>query len=116
MWKNLAPNLIRQRVIIEGTTGIIVGPDQIRAYLIALAAFTKMERLSEPVVYTAHEMGWGGWVHWKSSGSTFYSYPTDPPLFTVDCYTCTPFSAEEAAVFTKNFLDATEVVWKEVSD
>ena len=115
MWKNLAPELIRQRVIIEGTTDVIVDPEQIRAYLIALAEFTKMDRLSDPVVYTAHEMGWGGWVHWKSSGATFYSYPTDPPLFTIDCYTCKPFSAEDAASFSKTFLNAREVVWKEVS-
>jgi S-adenosylmethionine decarboxylase len=115
MWKDLAPQLLRQRIVIEGTTEEIVGPDQIRAYLIALADFTGMDRLSEPLVYSAHEMGWGGWVHWKTSGATFYSYPTTPPLFTVDCYTCRAILIEQAAQFTKTFLRAREVVWKEIS-
>lgn len=113
-WKNLAPQLVRQRVVIEGTTNKIVEPEQIKSYLLALANITKMEVLSEPVAYTAHDMGYGGWIHWKSSGAAFYSYPTHPPLFTVDCYTCKPFSAEAAAEFTRKYFQAIELVWKEI--
>ena len=111
---NLAKNLVRQRVIIEGTTKVIVEPDKITEYLDELAKITDMEKLSGPYVYSAHEMGYGGWIHWKTSGAAFYSYPTDKPLFTVDCYTCKPFNSEKAAKFTKDFFDAVEVVWKEV--
>ena len=114
MWKNLAPNLVRQRVIIEGTPEKIVEPEQIKAYLLALANVTKMEVLSAPQAATAHDMGYGGWIHWKSSGAAFYSYQTDPPLFTVDCYTCKPFSAEDAAEFTRKFFNVIELVWQEV--
>lgn len=113
-WKNLAPNLLRQRVVIEGTTEKIVEPEQIKSYLLALAEITKMEVLEEPQAHTAHNMGYGGWIHWKSSGAAFYSYPTNPPLFTVDCYTCKPFSAEEAAEFTRKYFKAIELVYKEV--
>ena len=114
MWKNLAPGLIRQRVVIEGTTTKIVEPEQIKSYLLELARVTDMEVLEPPEAHTAHDMGYGGWIHWKSSGAAFYSYPTNPPLFTVDCYTCKPFSAEEAAEFTKKYFDAIELVFKEV--
>jgi len=114
MWKNLAPNLIRQRVIIEGTTEKILGPEDIKTYLNKLAEFTKMEKLSGPIAYSAHDMGWGGWIHWKSSGAAFYSYPTTPPLFTVDCYTCKPFSAKEAFEFTKKYFNTIDCVWKEI--
>ncbi len=113
-WKNLAPDLLRQRIIIEGTTAKIVEPEQIKAYLLGLAKITNMEVLSDPVAYTAHNMGYGGWIHWKSSGAAFYSYPTNLPLFTVDCYTCKPFSGEEAFEFTKKFFNAIDAVWKEV--
>ena len=114
MWKNLAPNLVRQRVIIEGTTQKIIEPGRIKSYLRELAKVTNMEVLSEPVAYTAHDMGYGGRIHWKSSGAAFYSYPTTPPLFTVDCYTCKPFSAKDAAEFTREYFNAIEMVWKEV--
>ena len=79
MWKNLAPDLVRQRVIIEGTTEKIVEPDQIKSYLLELAKVTNMEVLAEPEAHSAHNMGYGGWIHWKSSGAAFYSYPTNPP-------------------------------------
>lgn len=114
MWKNLAPQIIRQRVIIEGTTEKIVEPEQIKAYLLALADVTKMEVLSPPEARSAHELGWGGWIHWRTSGCHFYSYPGNPALFTVDCYTCKPFSAEEAAEFTTTYFNAIELVWQEV--
>lgn len=114
MWKNLAPDLVRQRVIIEGTTEKIVEPEQIKNYLLALADVTKMEVLEPPEAHSAHDMGYGGWIHWKSSGAAFYSYPTNPALFTVDCYTCKPFSAEEAAEFTRKYFNAVELVYKEV--
>lgn len=113
-WKNLAPHLMRQRVVIEGTTEKIVEPEAIAQYLDTLAEFTKMEKLSGPYVYSAHEMGYGAWIHWKTSGGAFYSYPTTPPLFTVDCYTCKPFDAEKAAEFTKEYFKAIELVYKEV--
>lgn len=118
MWKNLAPGLVRQRLIIEGTTSKIIEPWQIKTYLVELARFTKMEILkrdySNPEAYSAHGCGYGGWVHWKTSGAVFYSYPTNPPLFTVDCYTCRPFSAKGAAEFTRKYFNAIELVWKEV--
>lgn len=114
MWKNLAPKLVRQRVIIEGTTKEIVEPAQIKTYLLELAKVTDMEVLSGPYAYSAHDMGYGGWVHWKSSGSHFYSYPTNPPLFTVDIYTCKPFSIKTAVDFTEKYFNATEIVWKEI--
>lgn len=114
IWKNLAPNIVRQRVIIEGTTEKIVEPAQISDYLLRLAEVTKMEVMHEPITSSAHEMGWSGWIHWKTSGAAFYSYPGNPALFTVDCYTCKPFSIEEAAEFTRKYLNAIQLVWQEV--
>ncbi|PIN74880.1 hypothetical protein COV18_05685 [Candidatus Woesearchaeota archaeon CG10_big_fil_rev_8_21_14_0_10_37_12] len=114
VWKNLAPKLIRKRIIIEGTTEKIVEPEDIKKYLVELSKVVKMTVLSDPVAYTAHEDGYGGWIHWKTSGAHFYSYPTNPPLFTVDCYTCKPFIPEEAVEFTRKFFSAKETVWKEI--
>jgi hypothetical protein len=113
-WKNLAPNLIRQRLIIEGTTDKLVEPEQIADYLTKLADVTDMEVMAGPFTSSAHELGFSGWIHWRTSGCHFYSYPTNPPLFTVDTYTCKPFSVEEAAQFTKEYFSTKEIVWKEI--
>ncbi len=114
MWKNLAPGLIRQRLIIEGTTEKIVEPEKIKEYLVELAKVAKKLVMSGPFAYSAHEMGYGGWIHWKSSGTHFYSYPTNPPLFTVDIYTCKNFSVEDVIEFTKKFFNPKDIVWKEI--
>ena len=114
MWKNLAPNLVRQRIIIEGTTKEIVGPEKIKEYLMALSKVVNMTVLSDPVAYSAHDDGYGGWIHWKTSGAHFYSYHENPPLFTVDCYTCKEFSVKKAVDFTKKYFNTIEIVWKEI--
>jgi len=114
-WHNLAPNLVRQRVIIEATTETIVKPRAIRSYLSALARVTDMEIISGPFAYSAHECGYGGWVHWKTSGAHAYSYPTQPPLVTVDTYTCKPFSVSKAVQFTRGFFNTKEIVWNELA-
>lgn len=119
-WKNLAPNIIRQRLIIEGITITIVEPPQIYDYLLKLAELTKMEVIGGHFTRSAHECGYAGWVHWKTSGGHFYSYPrnafggNNEPLFTVDTYTCKPFSVEEAVEFTRQYFNPIEMVWKEV--
>ena len=114
MWKNLAPKLVRQRVIIEGTTKEIVGLDKIKDYLMKLSKVVEMVVLSDPVAYSAHEDRYGGWIHWKTSGNHFYSYHETPPLFTVDCYTCKRFFVKKAVDFTKKYFNAIEIVWKEI--
>ncbi len=114
MWKNLAPELVRQRIIIEGTTQKIVEPEEIKKYLLELSKVVDMVVLSDPVAYTAHDDGYGGWIHWKTSGAHFYSYPTNPPLFTVDCYTCKAFSVQKAVEFTQKYFNTIEIVFKEI--
>ena len=113
-WKNLQPDLIRQRVIIEALTSEIITPNQMVNYLKELAKLTDMKIIHGPKAYSAHELGYGGWVHWRTSGATIYSYPTNPPLVTVDCYTCKPFNAKQAAEFTVSYFKTTKLVWKEI--
>ena len=118
-WKNLTPNLARQRIIIECTTPEVVGPDQIKDYLVKLSQNVEMKALSEPFAYPAvgtdgKFMGVGGWIHWVTSGSHVYSYSTEPPLFTVDAYTCKPFLIERAVQFTRDYFKAMEIVWKNI--
>ncbi len=116
-WEDLAPHIIRQRLIIEATTPLLVGPDALKEYLLLLAGATKMHVLSGPHVYSAHELGWGAWVHWRTSGANAYSYPPidqHRALLTVDAYTCKPFSVEEAVKITREYLDPIRLVYREI--
>lgn len=73
-----------------------------------------MKALQEPYAYIADDKGYGGWIHWVTSGAHFYSYTTTPPFFSVDAYTCKPFDPESAAEFTRNYFNASELVWRTV--
>ena len=122
-WTNLAPKLVRQRIIIELNTNHVIGQKEIDDYLLKLSYVLQMRPLKSPFSYPAvvedQLVGYGGWIHWATSGAHAYSYisawtKTGKPLFTVDAYTCKPFSLEKAAKFTKDYFKATEIVWKEV--
>ena len=118
-WRNLAPDLCRQRVMIEGTTIEIVEPPAIIDYLKQLSTVLRMQPLHEPFAYPADELGYGGWIHWRTSGAHFYSYPGHEatgrlPLFSVDAYTCKPFSAQAAVEFTRGYFNPADMVWREI--
>ena len=122
-WKNLAPELIRQRCIIELNTDYVIGEEEIKEYLQKLSGVVDMTVLQEPFSYPAVVeetlVGYGGWIHWATSGAHAYSYipqwtKTGKPLLTIDAYTCKCFSLEKAAQFTKEYFNVTEIVWKEV--
>jgi S-adenosylmethionine/arginine decarboxylase-like enzyme len=116
--KNLAPNLIRQRLILEANTSLFINdPQKIATFLKELSRITDMTIMREPIVYTAHEDGWGAWQHWKTSWASFYTYPArngDQPLVTLDCYTCKRFDIEKVVKFTQSFFKTTEIVWREI--
>lgn len=67
-WRNLAPSLVRQRVVIECTTEEPIDEKLVADYLIELAKVVEMTPLAKPFVYPAHcsvpeASGWGAWQH-----------------------------------------------------
>lgn len=78
-----------------------------------------MRPLSPPFAYPAENMGYGGWIHWVTSGAHIYSYPAEVTggagnLLTIDAYTCKPFSVKKAVSFTKKYFKTKKIVWKEI--
>ncbi|MBP7831543.1 MAG: 50S ribosomal protein L11 methyltransferase [Candidatus Pacebacteria bacterium] len=122
-WVNLAPKLCRQRVQIECNIDRLVGRAEIKDYMIKLSEVTKMHVLQKPFTHPAIKnnklVGYGGWIHWVTSGCSVYSYDktwtkNGHYFLTIDCYTCKPFSVVAAVKFTKEYFGVSEIVWKEV--
>lgn len=113
-WKDLAPNIIRQRLIIEGKSKNLISDKQIKEYLSKLSDELNMNTLIEPIAHLSEKYGWSGWMHWDSSGVHFYAWDKPFPFFSVDIYTCKKFSEKKAVDFTKEFFNTKEIVWKEV--
>lgn len=108
-FRDLAPGIHRQRLVVEGKRAEPISAVQIVDYLSALSEQLGMITLLEPVTHQSDKYGWAGWIHWETSGAHFYAWD-DPVFFSVDIYTCVPFDNDRALEFTREFFDATEIV------
>ena len=112
--KDLAPTILRQRLIIEGYPGFIIEPSHIKEYLSRLSKVLKMRTLTDPVTSKSPKFGWAGWIHWETSGAHFYGWRRPLLFFSVDIYTCKAFEVKAAVAFTQEFFAAHEIVYKSV--
>ena len=107
---NLAPEILRQRLVVEGTCPRPIDADAITRYLSGLSAVCDMNVLLQPVTHRSDRYGWAGWVHWEASGAHFYAWEHPHLFFSVDVYACAPFPARDVAAYTRAFFDATSLV------
>ena len=107
---DLAPEILRRRLVVEGTCPTAIDADSIVRYLNGLSKVCSMAVLLAPVTHRSDRYGWAGWVHWEASGAHFYAWEQPRLFFSVDIYACAPFSPDEVAAYTQSFFDATELV------
>jgi S-adenosylmethionine decarboxylase len=110
---DLAPEILRQRLVVEGLVDTPISAEQIETYLSELSVVVDMITLLPPVTHESSTFGWAGWIHWESSGAHFYAWDRPRLFFSVDIYTCKAFSAERAVDFTQRFFRASEVSYRE---
>jgi S-adenosylmethionine decarboxylase len=110
---DLAPEIYRQRLVIEGLVTEPISAEQIERYLSELSGVLEMTTLLHPVTHQSDTYGWAGWIHWETSGAHFYGWDQPRLFFSVDIYTCKAFSADRAVQFTRDFFAATTVVSRE---
>jgi len=111
--KDLAPEIFRQRAVIEGYPKSPLKAKQIKEYLSQLSDVLKMHTLLEPVTHRSPLYGEAAWIHWETSGAHFYSWETPKLFFSVDIYTCKKFDVKDAVEFTKKFFDSDTIEYKE---
>jgi hypothetical protein len=107
---DLAPEIYRQRLVVEGLVDRPIERHEIVEYLSTLSKVLDMITVLEPVTHESDLYGWAGWIHWETSGAHFYAWDRPRLFFSVDMYTCKWFSNEEAVEFTREFFNARQVV------
>jgi S-adenosylmethionine decarboxylase len=110
--KDLAPDIYRQRLVIEGIPSRAITDEDIKRYLSELSVQTNMVQLIVPVTHRSDLYGWAGWIHWETSGAHFYAWEKPFLFFSVDIYTCKAFDPETAVKFTRDFFDANEIEFR----
>lgn len=111
--KDLAPDIYRQRLVIEGYPSDVISDEQISDYLSTLSTKLNMNEVLSPVTHRSDLYGWAGWIHWETSGAHFYAWEQPLLFFSVDIYTCKEFKPQDAIEFTREYFKATEITYKE---
>ena len=112
--KDLAPEIYRQRLIVEGIPTKPINDEEIKKYLSQLSDTLAMQTLLPPVTHRSDKFGWAGWIHWESSGAHFYAWDQPRLFFSVDIYTCKAFDNQRAIDFTRQYFQASEIAYKAV--
>jgi hypothetical protein len=111
--KNLAPEIYRQRAVIEGYPLQILKAEEIVEYLSGLSDCLGMKTLMEPVTHRSPTYGEAAWIHWETSGAHFYAWDKPRLFFSVDIYTCKAFKLSDAVEYTKNYFEVDSLEAKE---
>jgi S-adenosylmethionine decarboxylase len=108
--KNIAPEIFRQRLLIEGFFGREVDAQVIRDYLLGVAGHLGLRTYGEPVVFSpgsgtgnAENAGFDAFVPLIDSGISGYFW-TGPRFLSVLLYTCKGFDQQAAVDFTRAFF------------
>ena len=115
-FKDLAPEICRQRMIIEGTLSTPFLPEQMTKYCQDITDVLNMTTVTSPICNYEPNYGWCAFMHWKESGMHIYSWDDrKPPFFSIDIYTCKKFNPEIALTYTREFFgeQLQDISWKE---
>ena len=107
--RDLAPEIHRQRLVVEGLVSAPILEEDIKVYLKELGCLTDMSVLTEPVTHRSPRYGWAAWVHWESSGAHFYAWDVPLMFFSLDMYTCKAFDPDAVMGFTREYFQASDV-------
>jgi hypothetical protein len=111
-YHDLAPQVLRQRLVVEGYPSKPITDSNIKEYLCRLSDLIGMKTLLEPVTHRSDLYGWAGWIHWETSGAHFYAWEQPLLFFSVDIYSCKAFDVQAALAFTQRFFQASKLCHK----
>jgi hypothetical protein len=109
--RNIAPDIFRQRLLIEGFFARELDAQVVRDYLLGVAAHLGLRTYGEPVVFSpgagtgrAENAGFDAFVPLIDSGISGYFW-TGPKFLSVLLYTCKGFDEQAAVDYTETFFE-----------
>ena len=116
--KNIAPQIMRKRLLIEAKYTISVQEQDVRSFLLDLAKSLNLKTYGDPIIHSPdgqgkeENQGYDAFVPLIDSGISLYVWVNAKFLSCV-LYTCKDFLTEDAVSFTKNFFKTLELEWEE---
>ncbi|MBI2101453.1 S-adenosylmethionine decarboxylase [Candidatus Woesearchaeota archaeon] len=115
--KNLAPDLTRQRLLIEGFYKIKVDRKIIGNYFKHITKSLKLRIYGKPIIFSPggigkeENQGYDAFVPLIDSGIAVYIW-SNAKFFSIVIYTCKSFNDKEAIAATKRFFKSSKAVFK----
>ena len=112
--RDLAPDIVRQRIVIEGFYTTDINEGVIRAFFGHVTKRLDLRTYDVPVVFSPgsegrHDNeGYDAFVPLIDSGISLYVW-TGPKFLSVVAFTCKAFDADAAVDATREFFAMTEV-------
>ncbi len=115
---DLAPNIIRRRLVIECIHNQNFDDTKIKNYMVELSSVMNMTIVSMPISNYLEGYGYSAYMTWKESGMHVYTWnktETRPNFMSIDIYTCKNFVIEDVINFTKEFFrdNIETITWRE---
>jgi hypothetical protein len=108
--KDLAPDIVRQRLLMEGYWTIAVDEAVVRDYLLGLAAHLGLRTYGDPIVFSPasgegrpENAGYDAFVPLVDSGISGYFWSA-AGFLSVVVYSCKAFDAAAALAFTRDYF------------
>lgn len=109
--KDIAPDIFRQRLLIEGYWTTDVNEDVIKKFLKELAGTLNLRTYGDPIVFAPdsgmgkeENAGWDAFVPLIDSGISAYFW-SKQSFLSIVIYTCKGFDADKSIDFTKSFFE-----------
>jgi len=112
--KDLAPDIIRQRLLVEGFYQVEVNSTVIKDYFEKIAKRVNLRIYGKPTIFSPggqgkkENQGYDAFIPLIDSGISLYIW-SKAKFFSVIIYTCKNFDEKKAIDFTKDFFKADEV-------
>jgi S-adenosylmethionine decarboxylase len=112
--KDLAPDIVRQRLLIEGLYELDVDEAAVKRYLIEVAAHLGLRTYGEPIVHSPEgtgkdsNEGFDAFIPLIDSGISLYVW-TKRRFFAAVLFTCKNFDSTAALDFTRGYFRASAI-------
>lgn len=112
--KDLAPNIKRQRLLVEGFYTIFVDKKKIEEFFMALARHLNLRVYGKPIIFSPggegkeENQGYDAFIPLIDSGISLYVW-SNAKFFSTIIYTCKEFDEKKAIDFTKEFFKSNRV-------
>jgi S-adenosylmethionine decarboxylase len=107
--EDLAPDIVRQRLLMEGYYGVDVDEDVIRGYFDRVTSALELRTYDVPIIFSPgsggreENAGYDAFVPLIDSGISLYVW-SGPRFLSVVAFTCKAFDAARAVDVTRGYF------------